>query len=486
MAEPSAKSFLRLLEKSGLVSKKKLKPELARLAELAAGKTLGTPELAQHLIESGLITNWHFDKLKAGKYKGFFLGKFRILGHLGSGGMSSVYLAEHKISGQLRAIKVLPRKKVADKSYLERFYLEARAAASLNHPNVVRIYDICEEENTHYMVMEYVEGKNFHQMVTDNGGLPFDVAAKFIAQACKGLQHAHDRELVHRDIKPANLLSTSEGHVKILDLGLALMEQDDEESLTLLYNDKVMGTADYLSPEQAVNSHEVDHRADIYSLGCTFYYLLAGKTPFPQGTLAQRIAMHQSREPEDIRHSRQGCPQPLVDLVNKMMRKQPEDRYQDCGTIESDLTRLIETDGLQPDPNSLPTSPKDDNSVAMIEPSEQPQPDVNPIESIQISASGKTSPNPTDSKSKPNPKTKSKSEGNLGVTRKKSSKKKKRKGRPPSWLLPAIIILMVVILAVVLYVCLQVIAIRSTNPDAQTFYKGIACVTESTNGRSRF
>ena len=154
MSEPSAKSFLKLLERSGIVAEEKLKRELASLKDKADGRAIKTTELAEHLVDSGLITKWHTEKLLNGKYKGFFLGKYKLLRHLGSGGMSSVYLAEHRISEQLRAIKVLPRKKVDDKSYLDRFYLEARAAASLNHPNVVRIYDICNEKDTHYMVME--------------------------------------------------------------------------------------------------------------------------------------------------------------------------------------------------------------------------------------------------------------------------------------------------------------------------------------------
>ena len=132
MSEPSATSFLKMLERSGIVADDRLKAELDNLSEKAAGRLVNVRELAGHLVDSGLITQWHTDKLLAGKYKGFFLGKFKLLGHLGSGGMSSVYLAQHKISEQFRAIKVLPRKKVSDKSYLDRFYLEARAAASLN------------------------------------------------------------------------------------------------------------------------------------------------------------------------------------------------------------------------------------------------------------------------------------------------------------------------------------------------------------------
>lgn len=337
MADQSAKSFLSLLNRSGIVVEERLKRALKQLAakqaEKGTGEKVSAELLATHLVDSGLITDWHVEKLRSGKYKGFFLGKFKLLGHLGTGGMSSVYLAEHKISGKKRAIKVLPKKRVSDKSYLDRFYLEGRAAAALNHPNVVRIYDICNEADTHYMVMEYVKGRDLYETVKAQGPLGFADAADYVAQAAEGLSHAHEKGLVHRDIKPANLLLTDEGVVKILDLGLALLQEEETESLTVLYNEKVMGTADYLSPEQAINSHEVDHRADIYSLGCTLYYLLTSKPPFAEGTLAQRIAKHQTAEPPSIKEQRSDCPDELIAICQKMMRKNPAERYADCNEL---------------------------------------------------------------------------------------------------------------------------------------------------------
>ncbi len=343
MAESSAKNLLKLLEKSKLADPDRLKDSLSSLSEKAAGRRVRQDELVGHLIESGIITQWHADKLTAGKYKGFFLDKYKLLGHLGTGGMSSVYLAESKSTGQKRAIKVLPKKKVSDKSYLDRFYREGKAAASLSHPNVVRIYDISNSGDTHYMVMEYVKGSDLYEKVKDEGALGFDQAIDAIIQSATGLQHAHEREMVHRDIKPANLLMTDEGVVKILDLGLALFSEEGEESLTVLYNEKVMGTADYLSPEQAVNSHEVDHRADIYSLGCTLYFLIAGRPPFDKGTLAQRIAMHQTKEPDGIETIRPDTPRGIIDICTRMMKKKPEDRFADCGEIIAALKNYKKT-----------------------------------------------------------------------------------------------------------------------------------------------
>ncbi len=336
MAELNAKEFLEVVKKSGVVEEAKLKSALAELSKIAAGQPVKTPQLADHLIASGLITNWHREKLEAGKYKGYFLAQYKLLGHLGSGGMSSVYLAEHVLSGHRRAIKVLPKHRVSDKSYLDRFYLEGRAAAALNHPHIVRIYDLTNVDDTHFMVMEYVEGIDLQQLVKQDGPLAYDRALNYIQQAAEGLEHAHGRNLVHRDIKPANLLLNKEGVIKILDLGLALM-RDDQESLTLLHNETVMGTADYLSPEQAVNSHEVDHRADFYSLGGTLYFLLSGHPPFPKGTIAQRIALHQTKSPQPIAVERPDCPTAVQQLVDQLMNKKPDQRF----ATAKDLIRAI-------------------------------------------------------------------------------------------------------------------------------------------------
>ncbi|MDA7861877.1 serine/threonine protein kinase [bacterium] len=448
MSEPSAKSFLKLLERSGIVAEDRLKSSLAKLSTKADGKTINLKDLAGHLMESGLITQWHIDKLLAGKYKGFFLGKYKLLGHLGSGGMSSVYLAQHKISEQFRAIKVLPRKKVADKSYLDRFYLEARVAASLNHPNVIRIYDICNEGDTHYMVMEYVDGTDLYELGKKNGPFDFNSAAKFTAQAAEGLIHAHQQDLVHRDIKPANLFKTDQGLIKILDLGLALVNQNDSQSLTVLHNEKVMGTADYLSPEQAVNSHDVDSRADIYSLGCTLYYFLTGHPPFPKGSLAQRIAMHQSLAPKSIYESRPECPESLVKICEKMMAKDPDDRYQTCDEVKSELMALVESgeleniatfapeDSLIEKTSSTTVSATDhDTTLAAIK-SVEPVDESNIGHAIEESANASSHVNKASESQKSN--------------RITPPPPRKRRRPPPKWVVPAAIAAMFLILIAVL------------------------------------
>jgi eukaryotic-like serine/threonine-protein kinase len=376
MAKVSTEKLIELVRKSGLVELDAFEASLEAFRAQHSSSPKTTPAdsaqpdpnpsnptqtesldenpepLLNWLIEQKLITRWHADKLVVGKYKGFFLGKHKLLGHLGSGGMSSVYLAEHRAMHHKRAIKVLPKSRLGNSSYLARFQLEAKAIAALNHPNIVRAFDIDQENDTHYIVMEYVDGADLQTMVKrrldkykdqpDKKFLDFGLVAGYIAQAARGLQHAHDMGLIHRDVKPANLLVNSNGVIKLLDLGLALFSDDTQASLTIDYNDKVLGTADYLAPEQALNSHTVDSRADIYGLGCTMYFLLTGHPPFPEGTIAQRIAKHQSTMPPDIRAERPEVPGELEGICFKMIQKDPKFRYPNCTTVAEVLEQWLE------------------------------------------------------------------------------------------------------------------------------------------------
>lgn len=344
MSKITSEQFIEIIQKSRLVEPEALENQVLRIRTENGGPLPEDPvEIAKAFQKSELLTRWHCEKLLQGKYKGFFLGKHKLLGHLGTGGMSTVYLAEHTAMHHKRAIKVLPKTKLGNSSYLARFQREAKAIASLSHPNIVRAYDIDNEKDTHYLVMEYVEGADLQTLVKRNGPLPFDVAADYIAQAAHGLQHSHDVGLIHRDVKPANLLVNTEGQVKVLDLGLALFADESQASLTMDYNDKVLGTADYLAPEQALNSHNVDGRADIYGLGCSLYFLLTGHPPFPDGTIAQRIAKHQKMMPEDIRKDRVDCPGELEGICVKMMQKDPRFRYANCSLVAEVLEQWIKT-----------------------------------------------------------------------------------------------------------------------------------------------
>jgi len=334
-------SFLAVVKQSGLVDNERLQ-KLLNEFRLRGIKLEIARTIADELVASNAVTRWQAEKLLQGKHRGFFLGKYRLLSLLGKGGMSSVYLAEHTVMRRRCAIKVLPTKRVNDTSYLGRFHREAQAVANLDHPNIVRAYDVDKEieGNTeiHFLVMEYVDGESLQEMVSSRGVLDYATAAEYARQAAEGLIHAHAAGMVHRDIKPGNLLVDPNGMIKILDMGLArFFDDDDQESLTVTHDEKVLGTADYLAPEQALDSHTVDSRADIYSLGCTLYFMLTGHPPFTEGTLAQRLMSHQVKEPPAITVDRPSTPPDLVAIVKKMMSKDVNQRFQSSAEVSAAL-----------------------------------------------------------------------------------------------------------------------------------------------------
>lgn len=350
MSRISAESFLSLIQQSGLVESDRLQREVDDLEDQGHNVAEATA-LADSLVERDLLTEWQAEKLLRGKHKGFTLGKYRLRRLLGKGGMSSVYLAEHVLMRRQCAIKVLPIKRVEDTSYLARFHREARAVASLDHPNIVRAYDIDHEtegeKDIHFLVMEYVDGESLHDHVKDNAPLTLDNTAEFFRQAALGLDNAHKNGLIHRDVKPGNLLIDRSEVVKVLDLGLArFSEVSDDNPLTLAHEEKVLGTADYLAPEQALDSHTADHRADIYGLGCTAYFALTGYPPFREGTLTQRLMFHQTKEPPalagerpEIGNTPRGVE--LDKIVSQMMAKKPEERFQTMDEVAAALARWL-------------------------------------------------------------------------------------------------------------------------------------------------
>ncbi|HEX4130495.1 MAG TPA: protein kinase [Pirellulales bacterium] len=342
MATITADKFLDLLRASGLVEAEPLTQSLAALAEAqGADAAREATAVAEHLVAAGLVTRWQADRLLEGRNKGFFLGSYRLHRLLGSGGMSSVFLAEHKHMRRMVAIKVLPKHRIDDSSYLERFYLEAQAAARLDHPNIVRAYDVACEGTTHFLVMEYVEGRDLQITVKEDGPLAYSLAADYIRQSAEGLHHAHEARLIHRDIKPANLLVDNRGVVKVLDMGLAKFSDETKTSLTVAHDENVLGTADYLAPEQAVNSHNVDARVDLYSLGCTLYYCLTGHPPFNEGTLTQRLLKHQREEPPSILVDRPDAPKDLLAICSRMMAKAPDKRFQTAREVADVMAKYL-------------------------------------------------------------------------------------------------------------------------------------------------
>ncbi|MCS6850167.1 MAG: serine/threonine protein kinase [Gemmataceae bacterium] len=320
--------FLEVVRKSGVVEADRLEEYLR---QQAAVKPLPTePQaLAAMMVRDGLLTVFQANQLIMGRWKRFILmGKYKLLETLGAGGMGKVFLCEHIHLRRLVALKVLPRDAVGDGSAVERFYREARAVAALDHPNIVRAHDVDQEDQLHFLVMEYVDGASLQYIVKTHGPLEVPQACHYITQAAHGLQHAHEAGWVHRDIKPGNILLDRSGVIKVLDMGLARLFHDDKDTITQRFDDKsVLGTADYVAPEQAVNSHNVDIRADIYSLGATFYFCLTGRAPFEEGTVAQKLIWHQMRAPTPIQEFRSDVPEGLIAVIETMMAKDRDRRY---------------------------------------------------------------------------------------------------------------------------------------------------------------
>ena len=335
----TSKNFIELVRRSGLVDKGPLSKTLRTYYE-QGGKD-DAKHLADYLVRQDHLTSWQAQKMLTGKYKGFVLGNYKLLSQIASGGMGTVYLGQHLLIDRKVAIKILPKNRNDVDSYSTRFLREARAAAALDHPNIIRAYDVDIQGSQHFLVMEYSPGQDLKKLVTNSGFLRFEKAIDIIGQAARGLAHAHASGLIHRDVKPANLLVGEKDTVKILDLGLALFK-DDLTSITIENHERVLGTADYLAPEQARNSHCVDARADIYSLGCTLFFALTGNTPFPGQSLAETIYSHQHSSLPEIGTVRPKCPTSLQQVCERMTRKSPDDRFQSATEVAQVLENCLE------------------------------------------------------------------------------------------------------------------------------------------------
>ncbi len=338
-------TFLCNLRQSGLVTGEQMAKVAPRLPDSDKGAVL-----ARVLIEQGLLTRFQAELLLIGRTNGFHLGQYRILDHLGRGGMGRVFKAEHQTMNRVVAIKVLAPHLVKTPKAQQLFQREVRAAAKLVHPNIVTAYDANQIGDRCYLVMEYVDGPNLEQLVRQQGPLPVGVACDFVRQAATGLQYAHELGMVHRDIKPANLLAQRPASgspyasctIKILDFGLARLHTMSPDGTPtgdsiMAAENTVLGTPDYLSPEQARNLNQVDIRSDLYSLGCTMYYLLAGKVPFPGGTTLEKLVRHSTEQPAPLEQQRPDVSPPIAAIVRKLMAKDAKQRFQTPNELAATL-----------------------------------------------------------------------------------------------------------------------------------------------------
>lgn len=321
--ESSLESVVRQLQDSGLVAAAKLQIALA-----AAARPTNVETLLAALVNHDQLTKFQAAAIAAGRAKSLILGGYTILDKIGAGGMGQVYKALHRRMDRLVAIKTLPATSMKDPAAVARFEREVRAAAKLRHPNVVAADDADQAGGVHFLVMEFVDGRDLAAVVKKSGPLPIAAATSYVLQAARGLEFAHTQGVVHRDIKPANLLLDKQGVVKILDLGLARIDAGVEPAAQaeLTGTGAIMGTVDYMAPEQSLDTRSADAKADVYSLGCTWYRLVTGENPFRGETVVQKILAHREQPVPSLAALRPEMPPALDALCRRMMAKNPANR----------------------------------------------------------------------------------------------------------------------------------------------------------------
>ncbi len=342
--------------------------------------------LARQAVQSNSLTLWQAQQLLAGRTGGFKVDRYVLLDLLGQGGMGRVYLARDTRLNRRVALKILAPERINNPRAVARFQREARVGAQLQHENLVRVYDFGEANGRFFLVMEFIEGKTIGQLISEQGPMPPETAARLVRQVAMGLGHAHSKGMIHRDVNPYNILVTHDGIAKLADLGLAIDLADGDR---VTREGATVGTFDYVAPEQARHSHSADIRSDIYSLGCTLYHMLASQVPFPSPSLPEKLFSHQALEPTPLEQLVPGLPEGLLEIVRKMMRKSPDERFATPIQVIQALEPYIEEhagygnrmDPVRPAQRILPdASPRPDEAVSsgsgkLVPHAHSPQPD---------------------------------------------------------------------------------------------------------------
>ena len=339
----TAEDLVQALHVSGLFT-----PE--QFAVLARDLSAFGPDVQggmRYLLKRARVTHYQLGKVIRGKAADLFIGPYVVLDKLGEGGMGKVFRARHTRLDRTVALKVIRPSLVSNPTVRGRYAREVEATGKLDHPNIVRVDDAGEADGKFYMAMEFIDGIDLDRMMRDHRPLEVVEACEYTRQAALGLQHAHEAGIVHRDIKPSNIVVAGERHlpqatepaaVKVLDLGLArAIDPDDMVAPDLTRDHTVVGTPDYMAPEQAKNSKAVDARADIYSLGCTLYFLLTGQAPFPTGNALQKLMAHQLEQPAPLQGLRPGVTAAVAEIVARAMAKKPDDRFATAGELAAAL-----------------------------------------------------------------------------------------------------------------------------------------------------
>lgn len=311
-----------------------------------------SPELLAHrLVSEGTLTRYQLEQIRRGRGSRLQYGSYLIQREIDRGGMGKVMLAMHQTLKRPAALKILPARSMLSEQKRERFVREISLLASLSHPNIVEIYDSDYEHGRLYFAMEYIEGQNLKRYVRQEGLMSPDRALGLILQAARGLACAHAAGIVHRDVKPSNLILDTSGRIKVLDLGLALVEQMDVEDEPLTKDGAALGTADFMAPEQSSDAHSADVRSDVYSLGATLYYLLTGRVMYKAKTTVQKLLAHRQQPVPDPAEKRPGLPPGIITLFQKMVAKSPDDRFQSMDALIRAIESMVgdESSGVRLD-----------------------------------------------------------------------------------------------------------------------------------------
>jgi serine/threonine protein kinase len=330
--------FLKTVLRSRLLERDQLE---AALQMLPTEERDDPDAVARHLVRAGYLSSFQAHKLLQGTARGLLLGPYQILAPIGRGGMGTVYLARDVRNRELLALKVLPPKKAREQErLLTRFRREMELCQLVSHPHLAQTYGVGVSDGVYYIAMEYIPGRSLYRLVGDEGRLTAAHAARLFSEVASGLEHAHSRGLIHRDLKPSNILVTPNDHAKVVDLGLALIEGEDLDAREVVGGRGfVVGTMDYLAPEQAEDAARVDARSDIYGMGCALYFALTGRPPFPGGTPREKIQRHRSEQATPIPQLNPTVPPGFVGVVRKMMAKNPDQRYASAAELRAELQR---------------------------------------------------------------------------------------------------------------------------------------------------
>jgi len=344
---PAVDTFLKSVLKSGLLDSEQLQ---SAMRAAPPDCQVVSEALAEHLVKAGKLSRYQAQKLLQGAVVGLVLGPYQILSPLGKGGMGTVYLARDSRDLKLVALKILPPKKAREQQrYLARFQREMDLSQRVSHPHLAQTLEAGNFQDVNYIAMEYIPGRNLYRLVTQEGPLTLPRAALLFAEIANGLDHAHLRGLIHRDLKPSNVLITPNDHAKVLDLGLALIQGELPTDRAVVGGQGyVVGTMDYIAPEQADDAAKVDARSDIYSLGCVLYFALTGRPPFPGGDTRQKITRHRTQEPIPIPELNPSIPPAFAKFLGRLMAKNPEDRPASCDAVRVELLKWATGESVPP------------------------------------------------------------------------------------------------------------------------------------------